>query len=494
MTEPQAEFISDNFEILSNATSDGPLLSSGFDATVWRGRAGTDYAGSVYLSLRGTSSLADLLDDIDLALSGAARAQYVDMINWWLRETTPANQNAKQIKLTSGGDGLYFFTAPSATGTGVLNGLGHVELTGHSLGGHLATAFARLFGGQISVDHVTTFNSAGFRAASDSIFREIESLIASGSGNYPDSGQQSNFFGMSGLNFVANSFFFGQIGHRVELFNEDGFSNHSMYKLTDSLAVMAAMSKLDSTVTIGRANEILKAGANLMPASLEGVVDGLRRLFVSPAASALSIGDASDSAASRVEFHNAIRELQENSFFKLLSGSADLGLVGSNLGSQAKARVGFEEIAALISLNPMIVSARTIEGRSALESLWQSDEWNTRYQQWLADKASIQSDTEAENFTEQYLEDRSLLLQAIVARNTKDITNALVRLPNAPSDQNLLFRYAEPGTGNVTTLAVWNSATGSDTRPEQFIYFDDDASHQLAGKEEAKFGDHLYGA
>jgi hypothetical protein len=46
MTPLQSDFILENFEILSRCES-GDIVGSGFDATVWRSKAGTVYAASV---------------------------------------------------------------------------------------------------------------------------------------------------------------------------------------------------------------------------------------------------------------------------------------------------------------------------------------------------------------------------------------------------------------------------------------------------------------
>src|SRR3990167_6386318 len=55
MTPTLASYIAANFEVTSSInTPDIPLIGSGFDATVWRGRVGTEYAGQVFVSTRGT--------------------------------------------------------------------------------------------------------------------------------------------------------------------------------------------------------------------------------------------------------------------------------------------------------------------------------------------------------------------------------------------------------------------------------------------------------
>lgn len=161
MTPALAEFIADNFTVITQASG----YDSSFEATVWSGNAGTPYAGQTYVSMRGTQELTDFAVDADLATSGLAHAQLVDMVNWWLRETTPADQMAKQISLVvvpgtlPGSFEQNFVAAPDVHGTGTLADVGAIKsVNGHSLGGYLATAFARLFGNQQPLMEINTFN------------------------------------------------------------------------------------------------------------------------------------------------------------------------------------------------------------------------------------------------------------------------------------------------------------------------------------------------
>jgi hypothetical protein len=106
MTPTLAKYIADNFTVVTQIDSND-LTGSGFDATVWRGKTGTDFAGRTFVSMRGTEGLADIDADVDLTVFGVAQSQYIDMVNWWLRATTPSNAFAQQIAagslLTSGG-------------------------------------------------------------------------------------------------------------------------------------------------------------------------------------------------------------------------------------------------------------------------------------------------------------------------------------------------------------------------------------------------------
>ena len=97
LTTPLADFLVANFELVTGAIiNTDDTLDSGFDAVVWRGKPDTEYAGKTYVSMRGTEGLLsqDIITDIDLAFTGNARDQIVDMVNWWLKISTPVGQSA----------------------------------------------------------------------------------------------------------------------------------------------------------------------------------------------------------------------------------------------------------------------------------------------------------------------------------------------------------------------------------------------------------------
>ena len=248
MTPTLAAYIAANFEVASSInTSDIPLVGSGFDATVWRIRSGSELAGSnnenagkTYLSMRGTELLpgADVLADGDLTLGSAAASAIIDMVNWWLRETTPTTELARQIKW----DPLHqpnpasmeivpsYVNDTRVAGAGNLVGVTSVQIDGHSLGGHMASAFARLFGagnsvaGSVNIQSIATFNSAGFNGAnSEPLFQRIQALLGTGSSSFaPVSANQTNLFAANGINFTTNDWWFTQMGTRTGLYQEEG--------------------------------------------------------------------------------------------------------------------------------------------------------------------------------------------------------------------------------------------------------------------------------
>lgn len=100
LTATQSAFIAANFKVRTSEetpNSINPLLGTGFDAVVWEGKDGTPYAGQVYVSLRGTQDATDIADDGSLATKGIPYDQIRDMVNWWLRSTTPEGSQARQI-------------------------------------------------------------------------------------------------------------------------------------------------------------------------------------------------------------------------------------------------------------------------------------------------------------------------------------------------------------------------------------------------------------
>ena len=487
MTPMLADYISQNFSVVTQIES-GDFLGSGFDATVWRATT-----GKLYVSMRGTEPGADLaIADVDLALNGNARAQLVDMVNWWLRETGAAGQAVRQIELTFVPGVLFptlqFAEAAPAIGTGRISSAdltAGIEVNGHSLGGYLATAFTRLFGTQAHVQYTSTFNSAGFAPGSESVFRGLESLVgvSYGIGRFPNGLEQSNYFAEHGINLTTNSLWFAQQGTRVELFNEESVTqlpNHYMYKLTDSLALATEFEKLDTSMTMGRANAMFEAGANQMKASLEGTLDGLRRLLTGPSAVATPIGDESDSASSRVAYYNNLQALSGNPLVVALQGKVHLDRSGVDLASQARNDLG--ALAALLTLSPVWVTGNGTDD-SAINALWGSADWSAQQTEWLADKnmSASERDSGRATYSDTWFSDRAELLDALVRYNTADAIGSVIGSRLRGPNQTI---YSDATTN--TLLAAQNNGS----QPRVYIKFGGAASETLLG---AGLDDHLYG-
>jgi Ca2+-binding RTX toxin-like protein len=387
MTPTLADYISKHFSVVTQIESGG--LSS-FDATVWRANnedGSPNPNGKLYVTMRGTQEGADFLADLNLAITGSAQTQLADMVNWWLRISTPAGQSATQIKTKVGGAlGEYFESTASVSGTGLISAgdlMQGIEVNGHSLGGYLATAFTRLLGSQAHVSHTSTYNSAGFAPGSETVFTNLQNLIGPsyGLGRFPNTSEQSNYFAAHGLNLTTNAFWFSQQGKRVELFNENDTSqvgNHFMYKLTDALALGVALEKLDSTFTTAKFNALLEAGSNKTEASLEGVLDALRRMLINPNSASTPVGDVSGSAPSRVNYHANLDAFTKTPTFTSLAGKLTLTLATQSLATTAKS--DFCAFLSLNALSPFVIStsdagviAALKTANPTLATAWQAD-------------------------------------------------------------------------------------------------------------------------
>jgi len=178
LTPTQSTYLAANFTVVTSIETPNTIhseLGTGFDAVVWQIKAGSELAGpnnvnagKLFVSMRGTQGGTDIADDGTLATRGIPYDQIRDMVNWWLKNTAAVtNTQVQQIKVIEapGLVGAKTFALDTPTnGTGLLNELdGIAGVNGHSLGGYLSTAFARIFGAAWGVEQVSTFNSAGFR-------------------------------------------------------------------------------------------------------------------------------------------------------------------------------------------------------------------------------------------------------------------------------------------------------------------------------------------
>ncbi len=464
MTPTLAKYLGEHFTVVTHIEIDD-VFDSGFDATVWKDNT----SGQITVSMRGSEGLQDFLTDASLAVTGDARKQIVDMVNWWFKITTPVGQNARQIQLEPQYDsgtppvllGTHYIAAPDASGAGLVSATDlarGIEVNGHSLGGFLATAFTRLFGAQAHVMHTSTFNSAGFAPGSEAVFEELQNLIGPsyGLGRFPNAAEQANHFAAHGLNVTTNSLYFNQAGQRVELEQEEGtgFPNHYMYKLTDMLALGVALEKLDPTLNIEKLNELVEAGSNRVEASLEGVLDALRRMF-NPASERLPVGDASSSASTRLAYHETLAQWQKSPVFTALAGGVKLKPVSEFVNLSSHAKTDFAVFLALHTLSPVVMSTQSPIAEAALQAANQS-----LAIAWEADKnARLYGDTRyAYTFSDAWYEDRATVLLAEAYRHEHDHSDFDVLTP-LPSSGILAGRYEDHDSATVIQVGLNLNAT-----------------------------------
>ncbi len=477
LTLKQAQYLAANFEVVDSVETPR-ALGSGFDAIVWKikpnselSRPNNENAGKTYVSMRGTAGAEDLADDVLLASRGIPYQQIVDMVNWWLKATAAAGSTVKQIRFVEILNAYTFVegTAYTATQKGVLADTTAIAgVNGHSLGGYLVTAFTRLFGSQAGVQSTSTYNSAGFAnvavANIEAEYNKIAGLLGL-SGSFGAAGSiQTNYFALNGINFTTNSLGdlrlpgFNQYGVRVGLEQEEAtgldaatFANHSMYKLTDLLALGTVFEKLDPSLSINKLNTLVKASSNLPEASLEKLFDSVRRALAGRGITALPVTASATEPDPRSTFHDTLAGFAANLAIKQLQGQLLLRPTGLDL--RAAARNDFGALVALQDLSGLWVTGKDAAANAQLAQVW-SVSRPSDYAAWQADKSTATPIT----FTDNWIADRAAMLSVLVQRNELD-------------NQGIL-----PGTNNVryfdaaTSVQVLVGAGATNDQRIQYLF------------------------
>ena len=274
-------------------------IDSGFAATLFRDRISGEYT----YSIRGTEKtdiINDVVADLDLGLNGVATKQYMAMINHYLRLITDSITLVAQYEIEEvdnsptppldphidlgGGDYLVLQQIGPALGLGAIDSTTNLNLTGHSLGGHLASAFALTFPQVTS--QAFTYNGAGLNSGASDGFTQLLNLLIPELGLTPDDPNDSvvdrstNIIAEPGIEVVPTVG--DQIGSQHELFIEEGIlsvQNHSISRLSESLAVYRLLEVIDITISEQKATDILETASNQAAESLEAIVNGLGDLF-----------------------------------------------------------------------------------------------------------------------------------------------------------------------------------------------------------------------
>lgn len=319
-------------------------------------------------------------------------------------------------------------------------------------------------------------------------------------------------------NAATQSFLYADVKLLTDNFSQNDFGDtHSLVLLIDSLSVQSAFSGLDSTFTPNKAKVLMAASTNAIADSVafgQGYAEGdaLDNLVTSFAKQlGVSIFELKPSLTGNTWFemegpngktgrnalHAALDVIVNSNIYKSLIGKVTFQPVGTNLATQAQSRVGFEDIVALQTLSPFVMNAAGEAGKAALDGLWQSAAWNQGYTDWLEDRSLTSLGKAATAFTDQWIDDRALLLQAIVGRNEKNISGTIVGDSRFAFDRVLELQYTDPSDSTQKTLTAWNPANNTaanalTTRDKQRIAFGNGEADTLTGTDN-KLGDHLYG-
>lgn len=514
MTLSQATAFAGRYTVVVPTVHDG---DSDLDVTVYR-----DAAGSLSLGIRGTLPGRDLtITDMQIAFQGAAYDQIVALWNWWKKASTPTGEVAQFVlssrttvsafpptndtpgavylyssTLSTGPDGTsltthhYLEPAAPVPATGELVPLlaadpdHKIDVTGHSLGAHLALAFNSLFGP--SVGQVVGFDTPGF--IDSAVNRQFFAALG---GAVPTSANSSNFVsvfadeanvGSKPFNAIAGVHSRPGIAVDIAIENQwlsdepnpESALNHSMKVLADSLAVFDLLSTLDPALTTTNYKTLLAGATQGTAAGYERLLDGIEALLNINQAR-LPVGNGQ-----REALYQALYGVQSKSVFGDIAGKVRIDPSSTDLG--AKARNDFSALASLITLSPVVLTATSPANRTVLDGVLQVA-WGQTYLDWQADQTMPLADRDAGKltFTDEWIADRARLIDAIVVKNAKNESDAaLVSGPNVP--RNTAMRDIASGR------TILSGAINPDQRAQ--IVFGDSGANTLDGYGKP---DHLYG-
>ena len=495
-------------------------MGTGFNATVFK-----DAVGNLALAIRGTDSLSvggnasDLSTGLDIVGSGAGYDQIVAMVNWWLRATATKDQMVNQFRLaevpliqvSEGAVVLRPGTAPETSyvldvapqqvkATGEVKAALdldpdlRVEVTGHSLGGHLAMAFSTLFAAQ--TEQVTAFNAPGFSssAVNQAFFAKLKlgGLIpVAGASNIINVIADETNVGPTQLNLVAG--LYTRPGQSFDISIENqwqsdestpaGALNHSIIVLTDSLAVYKLLAELapvsgDNAFTTTAYKSILNQAVQGTAAGYERIVDALEKLFLNDT----RLLDAGNNK--REDLYKSIQGLTaDGSAYTIRKGQLQIesiagvaaNFVANAQGSDAR---GLAWRYALKELDPFAVIDANNTG---VYTKFQSGGANAGELD-LYDPASRTG-----TLTTQWLEDRAALLQRkldIAARDEINDIDKPLNLNNTTKTwaaDNLYFEDRASG---------YALNQGGQRIQDPYIIFGSDSADAIAGSSRA---DRFYG-
>nr|WP_320113867.1 hypothetical protein [uncultured Desulfuromonas sp.] len=515
-----ADFV-DHWEVVSHQGS----TENGFSATLFKNKETGEY---VY-ACRGTEP-SQLIEDLiitdiaDIVTDGLAIKQIVDMYNNWQQLNASQGQVYQVASLDLLAEETALLLLARAAGAGSdyeqylrsrsdividdptgqvytintdnwsnqiydsgdsrIYGLGEVTsgdsitVVGHSLGGHLATAFTRLFP-ETGVEAIT-INGAGFMTGLvEGLSGNAEVNIANlfsmlGGDNSFDSSKVLNLYGEKGLEVTTMDQIWGleQQGQTLGIFIEDSVGNtlgHGKEQMTDSLAVYNLFLQIDSTLSMADITAILNSSSYVAENSLESAVSDIGQLLQT----GLAVRAGSEYDGSRDLLYTDIEQIELT-----LAGRSDLtvellGIVGSDgifdsFSSNEILSYAQNDIAyryALVSLNPFVITGD--------DNIY--NDFNQNGELDLYDSATGEGE-----LSSNYLQDRAEMLFNLITANISD---------SPESDTAVIYE-------DVALNITLNEPGLLNPNPEYTITFGGDGTDTVRGTSPNWSGDHndrLYG-
>ena len=285
------------------------------------------------------------------------------------------------------------------TGAALIQAGDKVDVTGHSLGGHLALLFARMF--PQYTDQVVTLNAPTFFSYGDAFLTSM--------GFPPQSGTNITRLEADGdaVHLIGNV----DPGYAISIAQEDFgvtgalSSNHSSVNSLDGLNLMALIVKLDPSLINSpmQISGFIRNASNDYKNTYEKTLDALRHMILGDSITDTIVSSGS-SDANRTSLYDNMDVLQNSATFQALISHVTL-VAPSTSASEARTDFG-----AFLSLHYLTPFALKVTDAGALNSLYQAH--NTLAGLWNDDRnltAEQIANGEA-NFSDTYLNDRAAML------------------------------------------------------------------------------------
>lgn len=486
-TTARADEFVKHWRAVDHVLDDGSWLddirtgNKGYSATIFERLDNGVPTGEYVYAIRGTAGVTDLIEDVgNLVANGLAWEQIVEMYNHWTKASTPRGQPCAQVVVTrvdnpldwpSKGTvwelgfppGVFNLSVVQgrATGTGRIPPGADVGVTGHSLGGHLATAFSRLFGDQTG--ELLSNNGAGYSSLGR-LFNNVGRVFdALGGASQFDSSKILNVYGERGPEIVTQNSFFGllQPGRHQPIFIEQvlngNTAGHGMGQMSQSADLCGLLQKLDPT-TMGSAiqmtslyNQLASNGAPTTKGDFEGLLDSLRAVVLNDA--------AKTTVNNKTSFYQRYFGLQNSTTFHDISGKV-------TVSAEFDGNMVHRDFASLVSLAVGSTFQLHTADYTVMDTLGQLH--TSLYAQWNTDLKALAegADRRDLNFTDEwallrsrYLQDRASANARNTATYTYEVSGSYNTFYEDLADGRTVLA-APPGTGLPTRNVVFGSNRG----------------------------------
>lgn len=290
-------------------------------------------------------------------------------------------------------------------------------IAGHSLGGYLAAAIKASFPETFSRTY--TFNAPGFVDWPGGLPGALQTIFGI---PVPQSGVV-DVRGSAGLSVISGlGNHLGSLSAlEIESAGTLGFDNHSVERLTQSLAVLNLLGDLDPSLTLEEGNRLLASASGVTNQTHEALIGSLLRLLNGSTTTTIPIDDAQQLYSAILSLNGKGANGQyTNAAFAALAGKTGVKASSASLGAQA--RTEFSAFLSLLNLSPVVLSGTDAALQDRLRSVW-----GNTFTVWEADKNSSIAERAAGKVTysDQWLADRAAMLDWLVVRNRTDITGEL---------------------------------------------------------------------